>query len=446
VPKELIKLDMTQSSNGFFDISNFSVTPSRKFLFTAIVGFHTGVTSYPIVGGQFVKQPIFLCCFSPTGSVLWRVENTNKYSKISGRPLLNETKGLIYACGSTNASVGGDTIQNIVFKNSFNPTVLRGVPFFIAVDTMGIVQFGKNGNGYKNGNSDLKNLAFRSDGRLFGYGDGGGVVWDGFNFYGGNNGYQTFMPSFDTATNTVLSMDSIKSSFGASNATCIVGDKNNNIYVGGTMANDVIVAGQTLQNYGGTTDFFVAKFGTTNSCILPLKMMGYKLLLVNDKQVQNNWTTASEVNVSRFNVQRSTNGKDFETVGVVMSKNKAANEYNFVDGIGNWALGISKVYYRIESVDYDGQKQYSEIRNVAFGVGHLALDVSIYPNPAKGMVHIDCVGAKEIKLIDMVGKEVEKYNNINHLSLNIHHYTKGLYIVQVIDKNNTIHTAKLVVE
>jgi hypothetical protein len=49
------------------------------------------------------------------------------------------------------------------------------------------------------------------------------------------------------------------------------------------------------------------------------------------KNVAVNWTTANEINVSHFNIQRSSNGKDFINIGKVKANNKNYNEYSFTD-------------------------------------------------------------------------------------------------------------------
>ena len=74
-----------------------------------------------------------------------------------------------------------------------------------------------------------------------------------------------------------------------------------------------------------------------------------------------------------------------------MARNKASNSYTFIDG--NLPNTTKTLYYRIESVDYDGAKEYSVIRNVELGIRNTEL--KMYPNPTNGIVHIECSGAKQ---------------------------------------------------
>jgi len=450
VPKELIKLDMNipLAANGsllgdYFAYSNFSVTKSRKFIFTGIRVARN--SSYPItVGGQALKHPLNLFCFNPTGSVLWRVENSDTSSGgISNRPYIDETKGLIYIAGGgiwgtqRVDTIGGVPIINLGTKGF--------LPFWACLDTLGNFTQVKWGSCNLNGSNSLRDLTFRSDGRLYAYGDGGGVIWGSF-YYNGSNGVggnQTFIPSFDATTGTIMSMDSLKGS-SVTLAGVIAADNNNNIYVGGQLSSDIKIGSQTLQSAGGLSDFFVAKYGYNNCTIVPVKMVNYQLLMVNEKQVINSWRTATEINTRHFNIQRSTNGKDFVTVGLVMAK--GAGSYLFTDKLPTNYSPFTTYYYRLEIIDYDGAKQYSEIKQIR--VNQLTNQpINIYPNPANDFVNISCIGMKEIKIINQLGKIIQQINNpTEHQTINTKQLLRGVYFVQVITKGNEIKNGKLIVE
>jgi hypothetical protein len=108
--------------------------------------------------------------------------------------------------------------------------------------------------------------------------------------------------------------------------------------------------------------------------------------------------------------------------------------------------GLGVGYYRIESVDNDGRKNYSEIRTLNLKPQTLN-SVSIYPNPCKDFVNISCVGMKEIKLINAIGQVIYQSNNINASTLKIatNNFAKGLYMLQVSSLNKT-ENIKLLVE
>ncbi len=188
---------------------------------------------------------------------------------------------------------------------------------------------------------------------------------------------------------------------------------------------------------------------------LPLKFLKYELRStsetrngINEQQVTSNWFTANEINVSHFFVQRSTNGKDFTIIGKVNAKGASYNEYSYVDN-SPLVEGLGVVYYRILSVDKDGKTSFSETRTIELRSTNF--EVRLFPNPSKDVVNIECKeGIKEVKIIDCLGREMLRQaqhdGNVHHLSLNINHYPKGLYIVQVITKNGEVKSEKLLIE
>ncbi len=153
-----------------------------------------------------------------------------------------------------------------------------------------------------------------------------------------------------------------------------------------------LVAGNIITNKANTYYNYrtpQSSIATTiiKAVVTPLTMLDVTCWMLDVKNVAVNWTTANEVDVRHFNIQRSINKKDFINVGKVLANNKSSNEYGFIDDIRSVELGIRNLYYRIESVDKDGRKQYSEIRNVTLGNRDGGL--SVYPNPAKDVVTVE---------------------------------------------------------
>jgi hypothetical protein len=119
------------------------------------------------------------------------------------------------------------------------------------------------------------------------------------------------------------------------------------------------------------------------------------------------WTTTSEINFDRFEIQRSTDGRAFETIGSVKGKG-----FNFKDLETNYSFFDSnpiagKNYYRLKSVDYDAYFEYSKIILENWEGKRL---ISVYPNPADGWsigLTTNFTGRK--------GSIAEIYNNVGIL-------------------------------
>ena len=92
------------------------------------------------------------------------------------------------------------------------------------------------------------------------------------------------------------------------------------------------------------------------------------------------WTTPGELKNERFEVERSTNGTHFSTVGTV-SGNGTTNDrkdYRFTDPL---PAGSSIFYYRLKDVDVDGKASYSKIVALRLEADRNMNSFVVYPNP-----------------------------------------------------------------
>lgn len=94
---------------------------------------------------------------------------------------------------------------------------------------------------------------------------------------------------------------------------------------------------------------------------LPVELMAFNAKPLNDI-VELTWVTASEKNNDRFEIQRSTDGEEFETIGQVngAGNSLAQLNYEYTDGmpVGNL------IYYRLNQIDFDGKSELSDIKVV----------------------------------------------------------------------------------
>lgn len=117
-------------------------------------------------------------------------------------------------------------------------------------------------------------------------------------------------------------------------------------------------------------------------CIsLPVELVSFS----GDSKAEGNvlqWTTASEINNKGFEVERSTNGRLFETIGFVEGNtdSRQALNYSFTD-----ATQQSLTYYRLKQIDWDGTSTYSRI----ISVKRKNENAKVYPNPSRGRLFID---------------------------------------------------------
>jgi hypothetical protein len=91
------------------------------------------------------------------------------------------------------------------------------------------------------------------------------------------------------------------------------------------------------------------------------------------------WTTVSEQNSASFEVQRSTDGRQFKRIGQVAAagNSQTIKAYQYTD-----ATPVSPIsYYRLKQIDLNGHEAYSPVAIVRLAGATTALPLSIYPNP-----------------------------------------------------------------
>ena len=74
----------------------------------------------------------------------------------------------------------------------------------------------------------------------------------------------------------------------------------------------------------------------------------------------------------------------------------------------------------------------------------------VYPNPASGIVNVQCDEAMTnvtIKVVDITGRIVfyEQVSNFQNLKLNSEDWKNGAYVLSIYDSNNKAHTSMLII-
>ena len=127
-----------------------------------------------------------------------------------------------------------------------------------------------------------------------------------------------------------------------------------------------------------------------------------------------NWGTAQEKDNAGFEVQASTNGREFRTlttVKPVAANSSAPQHYSYTDFSNN----SGTVYYRLRQVDTDGVYVYTPVRTVNFAGASLdASSSSAFPNPFTDTeqlmlsVQSDKEGMATVSITDALGREVTR--------------------------------------
>lgn len=138
------------------------------------------------------------------------------------------------------------------------------------------------------------------------------------------------------------------------------------------------------------------------------------------------WKVSNEENFSRYEVETSTDGRQYTVAGVVNAENKT--DYSFTGK----SLISDHQLYRLKLIDLDGKAEYSSVIRLQ---NTSAKDkIVVFPNPVKDVVTISSrEHIIEMNLIDMSGKLClkQKENNINTTALDMRSFKPGVYILTI---------------
>lgn len=115
---------------------------------------------------------------------------------------------------------------------------------------------------------------------------------------------------------------------------------------------------------------------------LPVSLTDFTASVIQSKNVQLDWTTASESNNKGFDVERSADASKWLTVGYVAGSGNSSTYKNYSYTDRNVPTG--KYFYRLKQVDFDGKFNYSNILSVDIN-GSLTFELNqSFPNPSRG--------------------------------------------------------------
>jgi hypothetical protein len=178
---------------------------------------------------------------------------------------------------------------------------------------------------------------------------------------------------------------------------------------------------------------------------LPVKMISFNAMLNNNK-VDLKWATASESNSSHFVIEKSTDGTNFNDIGMVFSFGTTTEQknYQYTDNIST--SNSTVIYYRLRQVDIDGKFEYSTTRIIRIGKQtENNITILAYPNPVTTELRVTVPNNWQGKKITytlvnangQVAKKSENSNGGQTEIVNVSTLAPGLYIMKATCGNET---------
>lgn len=187
---------------------------------------------------------------------------------------------------------------------------------------------------------------------------------------------------------------------------------------------------------------------TAGQVLLPVELISFS---ANNKEnyIQLSWQTASEINNLGFDIERSQDGKTWETLNFVAGHGNTNQTINYEYEDHRPLYGSN--YYRLKQMDFDGQFEYSKVVLVEMNKG--TANISIYPNPVNHDLTIklteEQATAGQLFVYDYSGKQIlqlsvnlEKGTNI--LPVTTANLQSGIYFMQLTYDNQVSEIVKFV--
>jgi hypothetical protein len=209
--------------------------------------------------------------------------------------------------------------------------------------------------------------------------------------------------------------------------------------------NDMVVATPTIGTYSAGVSTYTATFtsfstfaiGATIDEVLPVELVRLAAA-PSGNAIRVSWTTASERDADHFEVQRSADGREFQTIGSVRANGStlSTHDYNFFDK--KPLAGLA--YYRLRQVDTNGPSHLSEIVTARMGAPVKAT-MEAWPVPMDATLTVRLMspsaGAAVVRMLDLQGRLVQQQTEqlnagVTDVLLPTQALAGGTYLVEVL--------------
>ena len=162
---------------------------------------------------------------------------------------------------------------------------------------------------------------------------------------------------------------------------------------------------------------------------LPIDLVSFYTKKMEEGQIQLNWITATEINSASFDIEHSTDGTTFKTIGnkTAAGSSFANRAYGYVHSTP--ATGIN--YYRLKLIDQDGSFEYSTIQSIHLETSKI--DLAIYPNPTANFLNITSLDENllQVSIVNSMGQELRQIPLIEGAnSVQIQDLSAGNYFIK----------------
>lgn len=194
---------------------------------------------------------------------------------------------------------------------------------------------------------------------------------------------------------------------------------------------------------GTTSSFSDFSIYSTDATANPLPVeLDYFNGRYENESIRLTWSTLSEQNSDYFQIERSFDQSEFESIAMVAAAGNSTSriDYEFSDRVED----SNAHYYRMKMVDVDGTYEYSPTIVVLPNAADLQL--TMYPNPTTDLINISGINpthVKVIRCIDLNGR-VQRMNISSQQTLDLSPLRSTTYILQIELLDGRVYQGRIV--
>ena len=167
---------------------------------------------------------------------------------------------------------------------------------------------------------------------------------------------------------------------------------------------------------------------------LPVEWLSFDASLAG-QVITLSWSTASEINNLGFHIEVSQDAINWKDIGFVegVGNTEEVQSYQYTDEFPS----IGHNYYRIRQEDFNGDINYSDIREVVLDPGTFTDGITVFPNPVQDLLNITPVIGK-LNIRDLSGRSLYTSTlNGTRTQVSMQGFPSGIYLVEIQPHNQS---------
>lgn len=191
---------------------------------------------------------------------------------------------------------------------------------------------------------------------------------------------------------------------------------------------EIIASQAGTNNYESTSASRNVQIKVTT---LPVTLKDFNLKALTNGALLS-WSTLNEENNSRFEIQRSTNGVDFQTIKTLKGAGNKSTLTNYQYFDETPVKGIN--YYRLLQIDFNGKANDLGVKHLNYHLSNAQF--TVYPNPTTSVANVSFEKNvfQAFTLRDLNGRTLQSRTireDETSIVLQLDNYAKGMYVLKL---------------